>query len=215
MKDKGIIIKGNKDGVNILIDMDKYNSFDDMLVILIQKLSRSKTFYEESTIYITTRLSEFLKEDIERLRAVLFEDIKVKEIIFEDVDSNDEQEVSESTGFSGINEGRTKFIRKTIRGGQKVQYSGNLVIIGDINSGAEVYAGGNIIVLGNIKGNVFAGVENNREAIVAAFSLQPEILKIGDIITMSPDAEKPLYPEVAKVKDNVIIVEPYLNNKYI
>ena len=78
-----------------------------------------------------------------------------------------------------------------------------------------MYAGGNIIVLGNIKGNVFAGVENNREAIVAAFSLQPEILKIGDIITMSPDAEKPLYPEVAKVKDNVIIVEPYLNNKYI
>ncbi|MBU5488934.1 septum site-determining protein MinC [Clostridium sp. MSJ-8] len=215
MKDKGIIIKGNKDGVNILIDMDKYNSFDDMLIILIQKLSRSKTFYEESTIYITTRLSEFLKEDIERLRTVLFEDIKVKEIIFEDVDSNDEQEVSENTGFSGINEGRTKFIRKTIRGGQKIQYSGNLVIIGDINSGAEVYAGGNIIVLGNIKGNVFAGVENNREAIVAAFSLQPEILKIGDIITMSPDAEKPLYPEVAKVKDNVIIVEPYLNNKYI
>ena len=45
MKDKGIIIKGNKDGVNILIDMDKYNSFDDMLVILIQKLSRSKKFY--------------------------------------------------------------------------------------------------------------------------------------------------------------------------
>ena len=72
MKDKGIIIKGNKDGVNILIDMDKYNSFDDMLIILIQKLSRSKTFYEESTIYITTRLSEFLKEDIERLRTVLF-----------------------------------------------------------------------------------------------------------------------------------------------
>ena len=178
MKDKGIIIKGNKDGVNILIDMDKYNSFDDMLIILIQKLSRSKTFYEESTIYITTRLSEFLKEDIERLRTVLFEDIKVKEIIFEDVDSNDEQEVSENTGFSGINEGRTKFIRKTIRGGQKIQYSGNLVIIGDINSGAEVYAGGNIIVLGNIKGNVFAGVENNREAIVAAFSLQPEILRL-------------------------------------
>lgn len=215
MKDKGIIIKGNKDGVNILIDMDKYNCFDDMLVILIQKLSRSKKFYEDSTIYITTRLSEFLKEDIERLRTVLFEDIKVKEIIFEDVDSSSEEGVNDDVGFSGINEGRTKFIRKTIRGGQKVQYSGNLVIIGDINSGAEVYAGGNIIVLGNIKGNVFAGVENNREAIVAAFSLQPEILKIGDIITMSPDAEKPLYPEVAKVKDNVIIVEPYLNNKYI
>ena len=88
-------------------------------------------------------------------------------------------------------------------------------IIGDVNNGAEVYARGNIIVLGSIKGKVFAGVGGNNEAVIAAFCLQPEILKIGDIITMSPDSEKPLYPEIARVKDNAIIVEPYLNNKYI
>ena len=41
-------------------------------------------------------------------------------------------------------------------------------------------------------------------------------VKIGDIITISPDDfEKPKYPEVAKVKDDAIIVEPYLTNKYI
>ena len=144
----------------------------------------------------------------------LFEEIGIKDIVFEDKDVKDKE--SESKIFNGVYEGRTKFIRKTVRGGQCVDFQGNIVIVGDVNSGAEVYAGGNIIVLGSIKGNVYAGVGGNRKAIIAAFALQPEILKIGDIITISPDDfEKPKYPEVAKVKDDAIIVEPYLTNKYI
>ena len=89
-----------------------------------------------------------------------------------------------------------------------------LVVIGDINSGAEVSAGGNIIVLGSIRGRVRAGIGGNREAIIAAFILQPQLLQIGDLITVSPDDVKPPYPEVARVKDGMIIVEPYLPNKY-
>ena len=118
--------------------------------------------------------------------------------------------------FSGVNEGKTKFIRKTVRGGQSIRYQGNIVIIGDINSGAEVYASGNVIVLGRIKGKVSAGTNGNSKAVIAAFLLQPEILTIANVIAMSPDdVEKPSYPELAKIKDGAIIVEPYLPNKYI
>lgn len=212
---KGIIIKGNKEGLNILLDLDKFNGFDDMLALLIEKLSKGKKFYKESTVYITTRLSDLGEEDASRLKEILLEEIAVKEIIFQDIDSNDSIDSEELKVFTGIYEGRTKFIRKAIRGGQTIRYAGNIIIIGDVNHGAEVYAGGNIIVLGSIKGNVFAGSNGNREAIIAAFSLQPEILKIGDVMAISPDSEKPMYPEVAKVKGNAIIVEPYLNNKYI
>ena len=95
-----------------------------------------------------------------------------------------------------------------------VNSKGNIVVIGDINSGAEVSAGGNIIVLGSIRGRVRAGIGGNREAIIAAFILQPQLLQIGDLITVSPDDVKPPYPEVARVKDGMIIVEPYLLNKY-
>jgi septum site-determining protein MinC len=52
--------------------------------------------------------------------------------------------------------------------------------------------------------------------LVAAFYLQPEILQIANIMTRSPeDSVKPQYPEVAKVKGDTIIVEPYLPNKFI
>ena len=212
MSSKGIIIKGNKDGLNAIINMGKFSGFDDMLQALVEKLSKGKKFYQDSTLYITTKLSDFSEKDIEKLKEILFEEISIKEIVFEDTDI---EEKEEAKVFSGVYEGKTKFIRKAVRGGQSINFSGNIVIIGDINSGAEVHASGNIIVLGSIKGNVFAGVGGNRNAIIAAFSLQPEVLKIGDIITISPDEEKPLYPEIARVKDNAIIVEPYLNNKYI
>lgn len=216
MVNKGIVIKGNKEGLNVHIDFDKYSDFEEMLSELVEKLSKGKMFYINSTLCITTKLAYFSDEDVVKLKELLFEEIKVKEIIFEDIDDETCTELNEDNKvFGGVYEGKTKFIRKAVRGGQSISYSGNIVIIGDVNNGAEVHAGGNIIVLGCIKGNVFAGEGGNTNAIIAAFSLQPEILKIGDIITISPDSEKPMYPEVAKAKDNVIIVEPYLNNKYI
>ena len=209
-----IIIKGNKEGLNAIINIDKFGNFEEMLDALIEKLSKGKKFYKGSTLCITTKLSSLTEKDVESLKVVLFEEIVIKDIVFEDKDIKDKE--SESKIFNGVYEGRTKFIRKTVRGGQCVDFQGNIVIVGVVNSGAEVYAGGNIIVLGSIKGNVYAGVGGNRKAIIAAFALQPEILKIGDIITISPDDfEKPKYPEVAKVKDDAIIVEPYLTNKYI
>ena len=213
MNNSGILIKGNREGLNAEINLEKFGSFDEMLGSLVEKLSKGKKFYKGSTLYITINLSALNEKDINSLKEVLLEEISVKEIVFEDIESKEKDQ--ETKIFNGIYEGRTKFIRKTVRGGQAVNSPGNIVIIGDVNSGAEIYAGGNIIVLGSIKGNVFAGVGGNNKAIIAAFSLQPEVLKIGDIITISPDSEKPKYPEVAKVKDDAIIVEPYLTNKYI
>ena len=185
-----------------------------MLDILKEKLSRGKKFYKDSTLYINIDISLVTEKDMKELKEILFEEIGVKDIIIEENSIKDKEK--DPKIFNGIYEGRTKFLRRTVRGGQSVNFPGNIVIIGDVNNGAEVHAGGNIIVLGVVKGNVFAGTTGNNKAVIAAFSLQPKILKIGDIIAISPDDyEKPRYPEVARVKEKAIIVEPYLTNKYI
>lgn len=210
MLDDKIIIKGNKDGLNAVINMNKFKDFQDMIDALIEKLSKGKKFYKGCTLKITMDLKYINEKDLSRLKDILFEEFFVKDCIFE--------EVEEKTNrvFSGIYEGRTKFFRKTIRSGQDINYSGNVVIIGDVNPGAEVYASGNIIVLGTLRGHVHAGVGGNDKAIIAAFYLQPQILQIADITTRSPEDDiKPDYPEVARVKDSMIIVEPYLNNKFL
>ena len=214
MKDERIQIKGNKDGVNVIIDMEKFISFDDMLEVLISSLLKNKGFYKNSILKITSNLKHIDNSEIIRLKEELFQKIDIKDCIFDDI--NKVKENNSIKFFNGVNEGKTKFIKKTIRGGQSIDYPGNIIMIGDINSGAEVSAGGNIIVLGSIKGHVRAGTGGNKKSIIAAFFMQPELMQISDILTISPDdGLKPSYPEVAKIKDGYIVVEPYLPNKYI
>ncbi|MBU5483568.1 septum site-determining protein MinC [Clostridium sp. MSJ-11] len=210
MLDDSIIIKGNKEGINAVINMNKFKDFDEMLESLIERLSKGKVFYKGCTLKITTELKYINDKELRRLRDILFDEILIKDCIFENAEDENNKV------FSGIYEGRTKFIRRTIRSGQVINYSGNIVIVGDVNSGAEIYAGGNIIVLGVLRGYVHAGAGGNEKAIVAAFTLQPQILQIGGVATRAPEENiRPQYPEVAKIKGNTIVVEPYLPNKFI
>lgn len=210
MAEDSIVIKGNKEGLNVIININMFKDFQDMLESLISKLAKGRKFYKGSTIKITTQLRFLNEREGRKLKDVLFEEFLISDCIFEDLDEKN------SKVFTGIYEGRTKFIRSTVRSGQKVDYPGNIVIIGDVNPGAEVRAGGNIIVLGCLRGFASAGVGGNEDAIIGAFVLVPEILKIADVVTRAPENEsKPDFPEIAKIKEGTIIVEPYLPNKYI
>jgi septum site-determining protein MinC len=94
-----------------------------------------------------------------------------------------------------------------------VNFDGNLVVIGDVNPGGEVVAAGNVVVMGSLRGIVHAGADGNKEAIVAAFNLQPTQLRIADVITRSPDdkdSRNPAVPELAFVKDDMVYIERYL-----
>ncbi|HII4427140.1 TPA: septum site-determining protein MinC [Clostridium perfringens] len=209
MRDYRIFIKGNKLGINAIINMDKFGNFDEMLDSLVEKLSRGKKFYKGATLTVTTDLKYINERQISKLKDVLFDEILIKDCIFE------ERLEKQSSVFSGVYEGRTKFVRKTVRSGQCLNYAGNLIIIGDVNNGGEVRAHGNVIVLGDLKGKVFAGDNGNENAIIAAYSLEPELISISGKITISPDDfEKTGYPEVARLNENNIIVEPYLPDKY-
>ena len=209
MRDDRIFIKGNKLGINAIINMDKFGNFDEMLDSLVEKLSRGKKFYKGATLTVTTDLKYINERQISKLKDVLFDEILIKDCIFE------ERLEKQSSVFSGVYEGRTKFVRKTVRSGQCLNYAGNLIIIGDVNNGGEVREHGNVIVLGDLKGKVFAGDNGNENAIIAAYSLEPELISISGKITISPDDfEKTGYPEVARLNENNIIVEPYLPDKY-
>ena len=210
MGEDKIVIKGNKDGLNVVIDLNVFKDFNEMLDVLIEKLSRGKRFYKGCTLKITIQLKEVNEIQLKNLKNILFEEFLIKDCIFED------SEYKTSKVFSGIYEGKTKFVRKTIRSGQVINYQGNIIIIGDVNPGSEIYAAGNVVVLGCLKGNVHAGVNGNDKSIIAAFKLQPKILQIANVVTRAPENdEKPDYPEVAKIKGNTIIVEPYSPNKFL
>ncbi len=70
-----------------------------------------------------------------------------------------------------------KFIKKTLRSGDKITSTGDVVIMGDVNPGAEVEAGGNVYVMGNLMGFVRAGI-GKKECEVRALYFQAPILEV-------------------------------------
>ncbi|WBW95862.1 septum site-determining protein MinC [Oceanirhabdus sp. W0125-5] len=213
MKPTGITIKGYSEGLNIVINLDAFEDERHMLHMFKGKLKSSKKFYKNSSLILTTQLNELSDKAINEIKAFLYNVLEVKECTFKEFQEFEEVKKKK---FNGIYEGRTKFIRKSVRSGQVINYNGNIVIIGDVNPGAEVTAQGNIIVMGSLKGVVHAGCNGNHSAIIAAFNMQPALVRIGEYISRSPEEEfKPNYPEVVKVKNGQIIIEPYLPNKFL
>lgn len=76
----------------------------------------------------------------------------------------------------------TLMVRKTLRSGQRIQFAGNVVVMGDVNAGAEIEAEGDVIVLGNLRGIVHAGSKGKRDAVVLALNLHAAQVRVGNLI---------------------------------
>lgn len=106
---------------------------------------------------------------------------------------------------------RVKVITKNLRSGQLVEFNGDILIIGDVNPGAEVRASGNIIVMGALRGTAWAGYLGDTNSVIVALKMQPQQLRIANIFAAPDEEEKNKgadYPEVAKVENNEIVIEP-------
>ncbi len=101
-------------------------------------------------------------------------------------------------------------VQKTLRSGNRINYDGHVIVIGDVNPGAEIVSGGNVVVWGKLRGMVHAGVHGNLDAIVCALVLQPTQLRIGDKIAISPNEQSSHQPETALVRDGKVVAEPWL-----
>lgn len=109
-------------------------------------------------------------------------------------------------------EGNAIVIKRTLRSGQSISYNGDVVIVGDVNAGAEVIAEGDIIIIGALRGVVHAGAMGNRDAIIYALEFSPTQVRIADIIARAPEEIKSnLAPEIARIKENSIVIETVIH----
>ena len=114
------------------------------------------------------------------------------------------------SGLTTLREGSAAFVRETVRNGQRVAFDGDIVVCGDVNFGAELVATGNIAVMGALRGMAHAGAAGDENAIVTAYRLAPQQLRIGSLIAIAPAGEQQevSYPEIARVRGGEISIEP-------
>jgi septum site-determining protein MinC len=101
------------------------------------------------------------------------------------------------------------WVKRTVRSGVRLEYEGNVVILGDVNPGAEVVAGGSVVVWGRLRGVVHAGAAGDTEAVVCALDLSPTQLRIATEIATTPDRHSQPVPEMARLKDGHLVAEPW------
>lgn len=129
-------------------------------------------------------------------------------------ESDDDQPFDGKGRFAGDtslwDDADARVVYSTLRSGQKIETEHSVVIFGDVNSGAEIIAGGDIIVIGALRGVAHAGAydETGGGRVIFALKLQPTQLRIGMVISQGAPETRNV-PEIARVEDNLIVVEPY------
>ena len=77
------------------------------------------------------------------------------------------------------------FVKATCRSGEIIRYSGDVVVLGDVNPGAEIVAGGDITVFGALRGIAHAGSGGLTKAAIIAYRLESPRLQIGPYVGLA------------------------------
>ena len=173
-----INIQLKKDEILIRIQEDAEEK--EIVECLKGKIEELKNLYKDDTTPIKIAGKVLKNKQME----------EIKNIIKEKIEVDVEFESPTTLGLYGIKKGfsqeikssETIFNRGSLRSGQKLEFEGSIVIIGDVNAGAEVIAGENITILGDLRGLAHAGAKGNRKAIIAANKIDCPQIRIADKI---------------------------------
>lgn len=161
-----------KDSIVLKIKEDA--TTNEILSELSEKLPDLKDFYkdERTPILVTGKILK--RFEIDSIQKMIQSIIKVR-VDFDSPKTLGLHDIKR-TFRKDIQISETKFFKGSIRSGQRMEFEGSIVIIGDVNDGAEVIAEDNIAVVGNLRGMAHAGAKGNEEAIIAAnIILSPQI----------------------------------------
>jgi septum site-determining protein MinC len=183
--------------------------------VLRQRLQKSKGFLSDSYVSARFEDDEVSVEAMHLIEAVLAESgLELRSVATgsRTVGLPTQAAVTQSGSSIAYTENEASvLIKRTLRSGQRVDFDGDVVVMGDVNPGAEVVAGGDIVVMGSLRGLAHAGAYGNADAVVVAFRLRPTQLRISDRISRSPDAEgtDPAFPELARISKGAIVIEAF------
>ncbi len=165
---------------SIVLKIKEEASTNEILDELEEKLPELKEFYKEEKTPILVTGKILKRFEIDSIQKIIQSMIKVK-VDFDSPRTLGLHDIKR-TFKKDIQISETKFYKGSVRSGQKLEFEGSIVIIGDVNDGAEVIAEDNIAVLGNLRGMAHAGAKGNEKAIIAASIINSPQIRIASII---------------------------------
>ncbi|MFE7063074.1 septum site-determining protein MinC [Bacillus haimaensis] len=185
-KQQYVTIKGTKEGLTL--HLDDTCSFPELLAEIEAKLASNSNPDDSPLLGVRLKVgNRFLtNKQQEKLRNVIR---SKKNFIVEEIESN---VITKEQAIQWKEENEIVPVARMIRSGQVLEVKGDLLLIGDVNPGGTVKAGGNIFILGALRGNAYAGLLGNNEAVIAASLMRPSLLSIFETINRAPDLSEQL-----------------------
>ena len=173
-----ITINTKKD--NIVIKISDEARQEEIIECLKSKIDKLKKLYQDEKTPITVTGKILKNKDID----------EIQKIIKNSIDVDIEFDSPRTLGLHGIKKtyskdtsiSETKFYRNALRSGQRIEFEGSIVILGDVNDGAEAIASDNIVILGALRGLAHAGAKGNKNASIAAISIETPQIRIANIV---------------------------------
>ena len=164
----------------IIVRISEGAEYQEIIECLNKKMPALKKLYktEKTPIFV---MGKVLKNK---------EINEVKKIIQSNIDVEVNFDSPKVLGLHGIkktfekeiNNSETMYHKGSLRSGQKIEFEGSLVVLGDVNAGAEVIAGENIVVLGVLRGLAHAGAKGNKKAIIASNLIDSPQIRISNVV---------------------------------
>jgi septum site-determining protein MinC len=214
-----IHIKGLRDGLLVSLTDAPW---EEQCATLLAQIDGQQAFFQGARLALDIGSQVLKVNDMVELRDVLSErNVSLWAIISESPItektaqllglatriSKPRPEESHSFDTRTINEETALFVNKTLRSGSRVEFSGHVVVLGDINPGAEIVAEGSVIVWGRCRGAVHAGAKGDQSAVVCALDLLPIRLQVADEVMNNSTRRETGKPEMAYISEKKVIIE--------
>ena len=160
---ESFVIKGTGNGLTIKMNPDA--DFEEMILDICKRFSKSRTFFgnAEVAITLTGRDLSDEEEDLVLEAIELNSDLRIRYIFEENQLKN------------------AKIILSTVHKSMTEASDSSLVILGDVREGAEIRAKGNIIVFGELAGFAQAGTEGNENCYIVAEKITAQEAQIASV----------------------------------
>ncbi len=216
-----LTLKGTQQGILL---RPLAESWADVLQGLDNALHDAETFFRGGRVILDMGNRELTSENLLALRAILDQyDMELWAVLSENESTihttrsyglrtrlPGEAPSKDPPAAATLPEANAMIVQRTLRSGQSLKYPGHIVLIGDVNPGAEIIAGGHIIVWGKMRGLAHAGALGDDQAFICALELAPAQLRIAGHIGRPPEGRRrKSLPEIAKVSEGNIVVEPW------
>ena len=193
-----ISIKKNQ----VIIKIEENAEQREIISTLKKKIIELKNLYQDDKTPILVTGKILKNKDMEEIQNLIrrFIDVQI------DFDSPKVLGLHgiKKTFYKEVATSETKFHKGSLRSGQRLEFEGSLVIIGDVNAGAEVIASENIVILGTLRGLAHAGAKGNKDAVIEASDIESLQVRIADKVKEIEKDEN----EIRKIKTSA-----YINDK--